>query len=301
MSSPAYYIVTGGTSGIGLEAAKAIASANPNDKVIITGRSEPQVELPSNIELRCFDLGDLAQVKAFVDSWEHPVSALLLNAGLAEGKGEPNFVDGVERTLAVNHLGGAALFHGLYEKDLITPEGRVILTTSAMHDPEMVGSPAKPHWTTAADAAAAKTKEEQDPGVRYSNTKLANVLWSYALSRHAEEKGKAWSVIAMDPAFVPAGGSKIFRESGAIMAAGLFVMSYIPGLVTMLSGITTSTVERSGKQLADLALGAGHKGERMAYYKVENKIESSKQSHDVGAQDDLWDWTVQKLGVKANL
>ncbi len=38
MSSPAYYIITGGTSGIGLEAAKAIAAARPNDKIIITGR-----------------------------------------------------------------------------------------------------------------------------------------------------------------------------------------------------------------------------------------------------------------------
>jgi NAD(P)-dependent dehydrogenase (short-subunit alcohol dehydrogenase family) len=42
MSSPAYYIITGGTSGIGLEAAKAIATAKPNDKVIITGRVSNQ-------------------------------------------------------------------------------------------------------------------------------------------------------------------------------------------------------------------------------------------------------------------
>ncbi|BEJ13939.1 hypothetical protein CspHIS471_0311130 [Cutaneotrichosporon sp. HIS471] len=283
MSSPAYYIVTGGTSGIGLEAAKAIASAKPNDKVIITGRSQPPEQLPANIELRQFDLGNLSEIKAFVDGWDHPVSGLLLNAGLA-ASGSPIFIDGVERTFAVNHLGGSALFFGL-----------------GMHNPEMVGSPAKPHWTNAADVASAKEKEAQNPQNQYSNTKLANVLWSYALSRHSEDKGKEWTVVALDPGFVPAGGSKIFRESGAIMSAALVVMSYVPGLVTMLSGVTTSTSERSGKALADLALSPGHKGERMAYYKVENKIESSKQSYDVGLQDDLWDWTIQKLGVKTDL
>ncbi|BEI83139.1 hypothetical protein CcaverHIS002_0310070 [Cutaneotrichosporon cavernicola] len=300
MSLPAYYIVTGGTSGIGLEAAKAIASAKPNAKVIITGRSQPPEQLPANIELRQFDLGNLSEINAFVDGWDHPVSALLLNAGLA-ASGSPTFIDGVERTFAVNHLGGAALFFGLYDKGLIPIDARIILTSSGMHNPEMIGSPAKPHWTNAADVASAKEKEAQNPQNQYSNTKLANVLWSYALSRHSEDKGKEWTVAALDPGFVPAGGSKIFRESGVIMGAALVVMSYVPGLVSMLSGITTSTSERSGKALADLALSPGHKGERMAYYKVENKIESSKQSYDVGLQDDLWDWTIQKLGVKTDL
>ncbi|CAK9780568.1 NAD(P)-binding protein [Cutaneotrichosporon oleaginosum] len=299
MSAPAYYIVTGGTSGIGLEAAKALASAKPNDKVIITGRSKPQVQLPPNIELRTFDLGSVAEINAFVDGWEHPVSALLLNAGLVTG-GKTTYIDGVERAFAVNHLGGAALFFALYKKGLLTEDARIILTSSGMHDSEMVGNPAKPHWESAAAVAAAKGPEA-DPTVQYSNTKLANVLWAHALSRHAEEKGKRWTIAAYDPAFVPGGGSKLTREGGVVKAFMFGVMSYIPSLVTLMTGIVTSTGPRSGKALADLAIGDAHKNEKMAYYQLENKVESSKQSHDIALQDDLWDWTNQKLGVKTSL
>lgn len=38
MSYAEYIIVTGGTSGIGLEAAKALAAAKPDALVVITGR-----------------------------------------------------------------------------------------------------------------------------------------------------------------------------------------------------------------------------------------------------------------------
>lgn len=38
MSSKEYIILTGGTSGIGLEAAKALAATKPDAHIIITGR-----------------------------------------------------------------------------------------------------------------------------------------------------------------------------------------------------------------------------------------------------------------------
>ncbi len=228
------------------------------------------------------------------------MTALFLNAGLSAGA-ETTFIDGVERAFAVNHLGGAALFFALYEKGLLKDDAHIILTSSCMHDPEMVGNPAKPHWTTTAAVAGVTDPESRNPSVQYSNTKLANVLWSYALSRHAEAKGKGWTIAAYDPAFVPGGGSKLTREHGPLRAFVFEAMSYVPSLVTWMTGIVTSTGPRSGKALAELALGEEHKNEKMAYYQIESKVESSKQSHDIALQDDIWDWTVQKLGVQTDL
>lgn len=228
------------------------------------------------------------------------MSALLLNAGLVTAS-ETQFIDGVERAFAVNHLGGAALFFALHAKGLLTDDARIIPTSSAMHDTEMVGNPAKPQWTSAAAVAGAADAACRNPSVQYSNTKLANVLWAYALSRHAEEKGTGWTVAVFDPAFAPGGGSRIGREGGALNTLMFEAMSYVPSLVTWMTGIVTSTIPRSGKALAHLAIDEAHTNEKMAYYQLEYKMESSKQSHDVALQDDLWDWTVQKLGVQTDL
>lgn len=229
------------------------------------------------------------------------MAALLLNAGLMTGKLEK--IDGIEKVWAVNHLGGAALFFGLRDKGLLAPNARIVFTSSAMHDSEMKGSPHKPYYTTAEEVATAKNPQQQITGVQYSNSKLANVLFAYAISRRAEDSPdtKGWTVIAMDPAFVPGGGSKFNRDNGIIINAITSVISYVPSLVTWASGVVTSTVQRSGQALANLAIGDAHENEKMAYYQLENKLNSSKQSYDVALQDDLWDWTTAKLGVKAKL
>lgn len=219
---------------------------------------------------------------AFVEEWTHPISALLLNAGLVTGTLQT--INGIEKVFAVNHLGGAALFFGLNNKGLLLPNARIVLTSSGMHDPDMKGNPTKPYYTTAAEVATAKDPKQQDPGVQYSNSKLANVLFAYAISRRAEDSDdtKGWTVVANDPGFVPGGGSKVTRETGILANMAVTAMSYVPGLITWATGIVTSTTQRSGQALADLAIGDAHKGEKMAYYQVDNKKNSSKQSYDVG-------------------
>lgn len=252
--------------------------------------------------MKKFDLGNLDEVRAFVDSWTHPVSALLLNAGLSTGKFE--YINGIEKAFAVNHLGGAALFFGLHAKGLLTPDARIIFTSSGMHDPKLPNNMGVPIYKSTAEVATGEdAKAKGNTNIQYSNTKLANVLFSYAISRRAEENPatKGWTVIAMDPAFIPGGGSKFFRDQGKLAECAASVMSYIPGFIQWASGITVSTTPRSGKALAELATGDRHKGEKNVYYQIENVKESSEQSHDIKMQDDLWDWTVKKLGASPKL
>lgn len=261
----------------------------------VIAQTTPAETLPVNVELKTFDLGKLDEVKAFVAGWTHPVSALLLNAGYIGTNFET--IGGIEKTFAVNHLGHAELFFGLHAKGLLSADARIVLTTSGMHDGEYARSPAPPQWTNTEFVAT-------DPSItaitQYSNTKLANVLFANAISRRAETAYPGWAVITMDPGFVPAGGSKIFRDSDHYSPAALTIFSYIPWVLRLM-GVGMSTTQRSGKALADLAVGDAHKAEKGAYYCVENKAESSAQSNDVALQEDLWAWTVAKLGAKVEL
>ncbi|GMK53553.1 hypothetical protein CspeluHIS016_0101390 [Cutaneotrichosporon spelunceum] len=287
MSYSKYMIITGGTSGIGLEAARTL-SFDPELHITVTGRTDPG-SLPENVEFVACDLADLEAVLAFCASWTRPLSALVLNAGVM--KVDLTHVGEVETTFAINHVGNTALFFGI--KEHLLPDARVIIVSSELHSSEVR---AGPHWTTAAEVAAAKDPEMEGGMVRYANSKLANMFFSNALSRRAPE---GWAVIAWTPGFVPAGGSKLARDRGLLATVGMPILGAVLGILNMLgrTSASLSTVQRSGKALADLVTEPEHKGEKGVYYQIENKGESSAQSHNVALQDDLWDWTVRELGV----
>lgn len=101
-------IITGGTSGLGLEAARDIANTFPSATIILASRSGESVaqqlaqELQnSNIHYMKLDLSSLQQVREFVehlrDTGYPPVTHLLLNAGLQiTSGGLQKTVDGFE-------------------------------------------------------------------------------------------------------------------------------------------------------------------------------------------------------------
>ena len=109
-------IVTGASSGIGVETARALASAGATVTLAVrdtsaghraaasiresTGKSEVRV-----VEL---DLSDLASVRAFADDWSGALDLLVNNAGVMHAP-EQRTAAGWEMHMAVNHLGHFAL------------------------------------------------------------------------------------------------------------------------------------------------------------------------------------------------
>lgn len=244
------------------------------------------------------DLSDLSAVRAFCENWSHPLSALVLNAGVQQAVFSTQPDSGIEQTFAINHLGNAALFFGI--KDHLTPDARVVIVSSELHSSESRSIAAKPHYTTAAEVARPTDPAMQGSMTTYSNSKLANVLFSLALSRRTHDgPGARWAVIAMTPGFVPGGGSHLHRDRGMLGAIAMPIVGSVLSLAGWLGyGMAkVSTVPRSGKALADLVTDKEHDGEKGTYYQIEEKAETSKQSQDTTLQDDLWDWTVKELGI----
>src|SRR5947209_3377205 len=113
-------IVTGATSGIGYEAALALAKAGA--RVIIASHNETRgaaaiasirrEHARAEVEFRPLDTARLASVREFATEWQREqvrIDILILNAGIASVPNREETEDGFERQLATNYFGHFAL------------------------------------------------------------------------------------------------------------------------------------------------------------------------------------------------
>jgi NAD(P)-dependent dehydrogenase (short-subunit alcohol dehydrogenase family) len=159
------------------------------------------------------DLGTMAKVRDFGSRWEAakhpPIRALVLNAGIQLPNDAEYSNDGVERHMAINHVGHALLFHLLVPH--LTPNARIVVVASGVHDPDSTW-PIKPAYTTAEQVVHPSKEEEKklNGRTRYATSKVANIIWTNALARRLEKEGKGKTVVSEDPGLVPATGKSYF-------------------------------------------------------------------------------------------
>ena len=298
-------VVTGGTTGLGYEAALALAKQFPTHLIIIASRTHTdnaaskinKALSQDNTRYMKLDLADFNQVRDFVKDFAAssypPISHLLLNAGLQISGPLTHTAAGYETTFAVNHLGHALLFYLLIPH--LTNDCHITITSSGTHDPAQKTMVPDAKYTSAAelarpDAEAAKLDGRQ----RYSTSKLCNVLWTYALDRHIREQRKHWKVNAFDPGLMP--GTGLARDAGAV---GRFLWynvlpKIIPAVRVLVRSPNVHTMKESGKNLAAVAVGeAGTVSAK--YFEGRKQIPSSTVSHEVEKQDNLWNWTVKEV------
>ncbi|NNC73386.1 MAG: SDR family NAD(P)-dependent oxidoreductase [Sphingomonadaceae bacterium] len=127
--------MTGGTSGLGLEAARRLVEARGHD--IVVGARSPD-DLPPEIDGKVtalpLDLTRFDSVREFAIEVAKglPIDVLVLNAGI-QLAGAPQKAEGFEKTFAVNHLAHFLLLEIL--NHALAPHARVIVTGSGTHDP----------------------------------------------------------------------------------------------------------------------------------------------------------------------
>jgi len=139
-------IITGASSGIGLEATKGLLKMGA--KVIMACRNETKTrrvikkELfdTKNVEFISLELEDLDSVVGFVNTIKEKVAkselnihALLLNAGIYSDLAYGGVTkQGFELAIGVNHIGHFLLIKGLLP-ELQKSKARVVLTSSLAH------------------------------------------------------------------------------------------------------------------------------------------------------------------------
>ena len=182
------FVITGAASGLGRESARALAAHGAS--VALLARSAERAEgavaevgamVPSaDLEAGVVDLGDLASIRAFADSYlagHDAVDVLMNNAGvMACPFGRT--VDGFETQFGTNHLGHFLLTALLYPALRAGVRPRVVTLTSAGHSRADIDldDPNFEHT-------------EYSPWVAYGQAKTANALFARELARRAAPSG----------------------------------------------------------------------------------------------------------------
>ncbi|MFO0612040.1 MAG: SDR family NAD(P)-dependent oxidoreductase [Polyangiaceae bacterium] len=178
-------IVTGASSGIGVETVRGLARRGA--RVIATARSRwrgedalgeiKRSDPRANVELVVFDLASLADVRRGArEILERAprIDVLVNNAGLIQQK-RTTTVDGHETTFAVNHLGPFLLTLSLIDRLREAPAARVVNVSARAH--------------TRCGGLRVRCRSAQRVAYRataaYNHAKLANLMFTSWSSREA--------------------------------------------------------------------------------------------------------------------
>lgn len=115
-------IVTGGSSGIGIDTARVLAAAGAEVTVAVRNiEAGRRVAAALNdagghqrVRARLLDLADQASVRAFAASWDGPLHMLINNGGVMAIPQRELTAEGWEMQLATNYVGHFSLMLGLH-------------------------------------------------------------------------------------------------------------------------------------------------------------------------------------------
>jgi NAD(P)-dependent dehydrogenase (short-subunit alcohol dehydrogenase family) len=134
-------IVTGASSGIGVETARVLASAGAGVTLAVRNLEAGERVAAditagtgnADVVVAELDLGRRETIDAFVAAWEGPLHLLVNNAGVMAIRELELSPEGYELQFATNHLGHFALTLGLHAALAADGNARIVSVSSAGH------------------------------------------------------------------------------------------------------------------------------------------------------------------------
>jgi NAD(P)-dependent dehydrogenase (short-subunit alcohol dehydrogenase family) len=271
-------VVTGATSGIGKAAAAALARQGA--EIIVVGRDPGRAEAtaaaiqaggapPPKVEIA--DLARLDQVRALAGRLNQTldrIDVLINNAGLVLNERQVT-PDGYEHVFAVNHLAPFLLTNLLRPKLTASAPARVI--------------------TVSSDAHTAARLDLDDPNLEhgwsswrsYSNSKLANILFTRELARRLD--GTGVTANCLHPGVVRTGFG---RDARPLMRVGITIAK--PFMLSPERGADTMVYLASSPDVAAKTGG---------YYVKRQLREPSAAARDDGLARRLWEISERLTGL----
>ena len=272
-------LITGGTSGIGRAAATALAAMGA--EVVVTGRHKERGEAAlarirreagsEKVSLMLADLAVQSEVRRLAEDFKanhDRLDVLVNNAGvvITERTETP---DGLEATLAINHLAPFVLTNMLLD----------LLKKSAPSRIVTVSSEARRGAKIDFDDLQSE-KRYKGFGV-YGMTKLANILFTYELAERLRGTGVVANCV--HPGAVSTNFAQNIRGPITLLFRVLkpFMLSPEMGADSIIYlAIAPEAAWMSGKYLADRKV-----------------ISSAEEPHDVLGQKRLWEESAKLTGL----
>ena len=279
-------LVTGATSGIGRATAGELAARGFRVLLVARDRSRGQDAVREvraraatagrggSADVLYADLSRQAEVRTLADDvrGRAPRLDVLVNNAGALFDTRQVTADGIEATLALNHVAyfllTALLLDPLRGAAEATGDARVVVVASDAHE-----------VARALPLDDLQLTHGWSPMRAYAVSKLANVMFAYALARRLAGTGVVAN--ALHPGVIASGFA---ANTGGVYGA-LFKLGR-PFMRSPAQGAQTSVFLASDPAIAGATGG---------YYKKQRLVRSSGPSYDVAAQDALWAATEQML------
>lgn len=275
-------LLTGATAGIGRATAQALAARGADLLLVVRDRAKGEAlaaELRNTaavsggqIQMFYGDLSSLADVRRVAQEVQNArgqLHVLINNAG-AFFQTRDVTADGLERTLALNHLSPMLLTHVLTPLLTATPAARVVTVSSSAQ--------ANGHL----DFDDLQGQKRYTGFRAYSQSKLANVVFSNELARRLAPHGVTSN--ALHPGVV---NSDFGSGSRGIMGLGF----------SLIKRFVAITPQQGAQTTLYLAAAAEVQGVTGQYFERQKSARMNKEAQDAEIARRLWQESERLVGL----
>jgi NAD(P)-dependent dehydrogenase (short-subunit alcohol dehydrogenase family) len=272
-------LITGATSGIGR--ATALGLARMGAHLAITGRDRVRTEDAAReiraagggrVDLFIADMSSQTEVRELAEQVLQSLSRIhvLINNVGGYFDTRHTTADGLERTFALNHLAPFLLTNLLLEKLKQSASARVVTVSSNAQASGRI------------DFGDLQGEKSYSGGRAYSQSKLANVLFSYELARRL--KGTSVTANALHPGLV----STSFGAEDPATVQRIFIPLLRPFMKSAAQGAATSIHLASAPELEQVT---------GRYFANRHAKKSSEPSYDQASAAQLWQVSADLVGL----